>query len=97
VQDRHDLTDQEWARRLKAGDKWVETGLVFTTNGGTALDAANVRRDFRRALKEVPGLEPEEWTPRELQHSFVSLLSERGLSVEGIARLVGHKGGSTVT
>jgi integrase len=56
------------------------------------MDAANVRRDFRRALKSVPGLDPREWTPRELRHSFVSLLSQWGLGIEDISRLVGHSG-----
>jgi integrase len=67
-----------------------ETGLVFTTRFGTAMDAANVRRDFRRALASVPGLNPEDWTPRELRHSFVSLLSDAGVPIEDVSRLVGH-------
>ena len=33
---------------------------------------------------------PVEWTPRELRHSFVSLMSANGASIELIARLVGH-------
>lgn len=37
-------------------------------------------------------LNPDEWTPRELRHSFVSLMSDAGVAVEDIARLVGHKG-----
>ena len=75
-----------------AGARWRDTGLVFTTDVGTAMDAANVRRDFRRALTLVPGLDPAEWTPRELRHSFVSLLSDAGMPVEEISRLVGHSG-----
>jgi integrase len=58
------------------------------------MDPANVRRDLRRALKLVPGLEPEDWTPRELRHSFVSLLSDAGMPVEMISQLVGHRGTS---
>ena len=58
------------------------------------MDAANVRRDFRRALALVPGLDPNEWTPLELRHSFVSLLSNAGVPVEEISRLVGHSGTS---
>jgi integrase len=77
--------------RLKAAT-WTDSGLVFTTSTGSAMDAANVRRDFRRALGNVPGLDPGAWTPRELRHSFVSLLSASGLSIEDISRLVGHKG-----
>ena len=68
------------------------TSLVATCY----LDAANVRRDLRRALGLVPGIEPAEWTPRELRHSFVSVLSDAGISVEQIAQLVGHSG-TTVT
>jgi len=56
------------------------------------MHAANVRRDFRRALKSVPKMDPDEWTPREMRHSFVSLLSESGIPLEEISRLVGHKG-----
>ncbi|HEX8510536.1 MAG TPA: site-specific integrase [Propionibacteriaceae bacterium] len=80
--------------RAEAGGRWTETGLVFTTRLGTGLDAANVRRDFRRALRGMPDLNPAEWTPRELRHSFVSLLSTAGVPLEEIARLVGHAGTS---
>jgi integrase len=59
-------------------------------------DAANVRRDFRRALRLVAGLNPKEWTPRELRHSFVSVLSDAGVPVEEVSQLVGHSG-TTVT
>jgi integrase len=58
--------------------------------------AGNVRRDVRRALALVPDLNPSEWTPRELRHSFVSLLSDAGVPLEQISQLVGHSG-TTVT
>jgi integrase len=35
-------------------------------------------------------LESETWTPRELRHSFVSLLSNSGMPIEDIAHFVGH-------
>jgi integrase len=78
------------------GERWTETGLVFTTRLGTGMDAANVRRDLRRALALVPGLNPADWTPRELRHSFVSLLSDAGVPLGDIAQLVGQSG-TTVT
>src|SRR6185312_3380880 len=87
---------QQAVDRLAAGSTWQETGLVFATKLGTAMDAANVRRDVRRALKLVPGLDADEWTPRELRHSFVSVLSDAGVPLEEISRLVGHSG-TTVT
>src|SRR5215469_11451162 len=44
----------------------------------------------RTAMRGAEGINPEDWTPRELRHSFVSLLSENGLPPDEIARLVGH-------
>jgi len=32
-----------------------------------------------------------EWAPRELRHSFVSLLSDARVPIESISRLVGHR------
>nr|WP_246377671.1 site-specific integrase [Nocardioides ginsengisegetis] len=72
--------------------RYDERGLVFCTSSGTALDSANVRRMFRNVCTKA-GLEAGEWTPRELRHSFVSLMSDAGVPLEEIARLVGH--GST--
>ena len=74
--------------RLAAGDDWQDTGLVFTTHRGAALDAGNVRKMFKRVCTEAGT--GDGWTPRELRTSFVSLMSHRGVSIEEIARLVGH-------
>ncbi len=81
--------------RAEAGKNWQATDLVFASKVGTALDAHNVRRAFRQVVKAA-GLDPGEWTPRELRHSFVSLLSDNGVSIENIADLCGHSG-TTVT
>ena len=74
--------------QLAAGEGWQDTGLVFTTHRGAALDAGNVRKMFKRICTEA-GV-GDGWTPRELRTSFVSLMSHRGVSIEEIARLVGH-------
>ncbi|WP_308250877.1 site-specific integrase [Nonomuraea rhizosphaerae] len=65
--------------------------LVFATRNGTKMSAGNVRREFRRVITRA-GLVGAEWTPREMRHSFVSVLSDSGMALEDIARLVGHKG-----
>ena len=78
--------------RLRAGELWQEQGLVFTTALGTRLDAGNVRRSLRAICRNA-GI-GENWTPRELRHTFVSLLSDNGMAIEEISRLVGH--GSTL-
>ncbi|MBW1601778.1 site-specific integrase [Streptomyces sp. JJ66] len=83
---------QQDADRRAAGKGWKEHGLVFSSSVGTPLDPSHVRRDFRRAIKAAPGVTAAEWTPRELRHSFVSLLSDSGVPLEEISRLVGHSG-----
>jgi integrase len=74
--------------RLLAGVLWQDHSLVFCTSIGTPLDAGNVRRMFKDLCK-LAGI-GENWTPRELRTSFVSLMSHHGVSSEEIARLVGH-------
>jgi site-specific recombinase XerD len=70
----------------------VANSTAAGPSGGHHLDA-NVRRDFRKVVEHA-GLVGKEWTPRELRHSFVSLLSDDGMPIERISRLVGHSGTS---
>ena len=80
-------------QRLLAGEIWQAHGLVFCTAAGTPLAAGNVRRTFKKITKAA-GL-GEDWTPRELRTSFVSLMSDSGVPVEEIARLAGHSSSRT--
>jgi integrase len=63
------------AERLAAGPGWEDTDVVFTSGTGTALDDGNVRKIFKRVCKDA-GV-GENWTPRELRHTFVSILSDQ--------------------
>jgi site-specific recombinase XerD len=74
--------------RLAAGDTWHDTELVFTSHHGAPLDAGNVRKMFERVCAEAGA--GDAWTPREPRTSFASLMSHQGVSIEEIARLVGH-------
>jgi integrase len=74
--------------RLAAGRSWQDHGYVFASQTGTQLDASHVRRSFKAITKKA-GL-GENWTPRELRHSFVSIMSDNGVPIETIADLVGH-------
>ncbi|MEV4020611.1 site-specific integrase [Nonomuraea angiospora] len=78
--------------KLKAGEAWKDHQLVFCTSVGTPLNASNVRRAFRKITKRA-GLGTA-WSPRELRHSFVSIMSDQGVPIETIADLVGHAGTS---
>jgi integrase len=84
----HAHKDRQVKEQLTAGMQCSDHDLVFATRTGGALDAANVRREFKAACKAAKI--GERWTPRELRHSFVSLMSSSGVPVEEIARLAGH-------
>jgi site-specific recombinase XerD len=60
------------AERLAVGEAWQEHDLVFCREDGTPLDRRHVRKEFQKITKaaRLGG----EWTPRELRHSFVSIL-----------------------
>ena len=77
--------------RDRLGQTPAGAALVFASATGTELDAHNVRRSFRRVVRAA-GLDATDWTPREMRHSFVSLLSASGVPLEHISRLVGHSG-----
>lgn len=82
------LHTRQAAQRLKAGEDWQDRSLVFCTRTGAALDAGNVRRSFR-AITKAAGI-GEDWTPREMRHTFVSIMSDHDVPIETIADLVGH-------
>ncbi|PNE41600.1 tyrosine-type recombinase/integrase [Streptomyces noursei] len=82
-------------RRESLGLSWGDGDFVFGTSSGEQRTAENVRRNFRVLLGEAGFIEPKQWTPRELRHSFVSILSDHGVPLEKIARLVGHSSSQT--
>jgi hypothetical protein len=73
------------AARQKAGDRWKDSELVFCTRTGRELDAHKVSGTLaessqRRVWTPV-------WTPRDLRHTYLSLLSHSGMAMENISRL----------
>lgn len=90
-----DHQERQAKERAAAGELWTESGLVFTTTRGGPLDKDNVRRSFQRICKAA-GV-GEQWSPRELRHTFVSIMSDAKVPIERIADLIGHAGGSRVT
>ena len=79
--------------RLRAGRLWQDHGLVFASTVGTPLSASNVIRAFQ-GLTEKAEL-GKAWAPREMRHTFVSVLSANGVPLESIALLAGHDRTST--
>ena len=75
------------ADRLRAGEVWQETDLVFTTSIGTPIEPRNLYRDFAK-VSERAGL--GRWHPHELRHSATSLMLAGGVPIEVVADVLGH-------
>jgi integrase len=73
--------------RATAGDRWVETGLMFTTRKGTPLDARNVTGWFKKLLTSA-GLPDMRW--HDLRHSCASLLLEQRVHPRVAMDVLGH-------
>ncbi|MFD1937499.1 tyrosine-type recombinase/integrase [Nonomuraea mangrovi] len=76
------------AERLASGERGTDDALVFRREDGIAMDRWYVRRELQK-ITDAAGIGPD-WCPRELRHSFVSLLSAHDVAIEEISRLVGH-------
>lgn len=81
------------AARLKAGTRWADHGLVFCGPSGKPMWPEGIRAGFRRLCKRA-GL-GSDWHPHEQRHTFVSVLSDAGESIESIAAAAGHQSPGT--
>lgn len=82
---------QEQQQKSRAENGWKSEGIVYVF--GTRKDTVQVAESVHDQVQKVAtkaGL-PGSWTPRELRHTFTSLISEAGAPVELIADLLGHK------
>ena len=79
--------------RLAAGESYADRGLVFANEVGRPLCRDSIRTGLASCCKKagVPA-----YTPREMRHSFVSVLSDSGVDIEVISDAVGHVN-STIT
>jgi integrase len=75
------------SEREQAGDRWQESGLVFTTRIGTPLEPRNINRHFDHvmATAAVPRIRFHD-----LRHSCASMLYSQGVSLENIQDVLGH-------
>ena len=79
--------DRQNEARQKAGDKWVEHGLIFTTRYGTPHHPRNLLRDFKLLLKNA-GLPIIRF--HDLRHTAASLMLNHGIPVIVVSRRLGH-------
>jgi len=73
--------------RLAAGSAWTDTGLVFTTPFGTALDPRRATREFKALLvtADLPSVRFHD-----LRHTAATLLLAQGVDPRTIMETLGH-------
>ncbi len=82
------LKTAQAAEKLRLGPLYQDQDFVFCRPDGRPYWREAIRLGFRKVCKRA-GI-GEDWTPRELRHSFVSVLSDAGVDIEDIADAAGH-------
>jgi integrase len=77
---------QEEERQL-AGDRWKETGFVFTTSIGTPLDGPTVTHRFQAFLRKA---ELPRMRFHDLRHTCATLLLVQGVHPRIVMEILGH-------
>lgn len=75
------------AERLRAGDQWHDSGLVFTTELGRPVDPRNLLRTIELAAKAA-GV--DNVGTHTLRHSAAVAWLEAGVHIKAVADLLGH-------
>lgn len=78
---------RQMEERMAAGDRWRDSGLVFTTTIGTPLDPRNVLRHFSRVLSAA-GIAHVRF--HDLRHSCATLLLAQGVPARVVQDILGH-------
>jgi integrase len=75
------------AERLHAGERWADSGLVFTTEFGGPVDPRNVLRTIELAAEKA-GI--KNVGVHTLRHSAAVAWLEAGVHIKAVADLLGH-------
>jgi site-specific recombinase XerD len=78
---------EQLAERLRAGDQWQDSGLIFTTECGAPVDPRNLLRVVEVAA-ETAGIDGV--GVHTLRHSVAVGWLESGVHIKAVADLLGH-------
>jgi len=79
--------EQQHRERLAAGERWQETGLIFTTSLGTPINPRNLLRDYKKLLSDA-GLPLIRF--HDLRHTSASILLNNNIPPIVVSRRLGH-------
>lgn len=74
--------------KAKSKVRSIKTNLVFHDQAHTSMDAHNLRRAFRGAVKKVKIVD---FHFHDLRHTFATRLIQSGVDIYKVQRLLGHK------
>ena len=78
---------EQLAAKLKAGERWHASDLVFTSRYGTPINRHNLTRDYKSLLKRV-GLPPLRF--HDLRHTAASLFLAQNVQPRDLMEILGH-------
>jgi integrase len=81
--------------RMKAGDKWVDSVLIFTTHKGTSLKPNNVWRALSQLLTThnkhaADDAKIQHFSIHSLRHQCATLRLAQGDNLKEVSELLGH-------
>jgi integrase len=83
------LKADQAAVKLRMGARYADLDLVFAGPAGQPVRRRQAGEGLRRVTARA-GIGGN-WVPRELRHTFVSVLSNAGVDIEVIADAAGHR------
>lgn len=79
--------DRQEQQRATAS-RWTDSGLVFTSLVGTAIEPSDLSREFKRVLKEADI--PEDFRFHDLRHACATFLIVMGVHPRVVMEILGH-------
>lgn len=73
--------------KLKAGDSYVKSDYVFTTELGTTIDASNLTKQYKKLLIKA---EIEYRKFHSIRHTYATKLFQRDTKLKTVSELLGH-------
>lgn len=80
--------EKQEAQKAKAGETYVDEGIVFATKTGSYANGHNITRRTIKSICEKAGLPPMRF--HDLRHTHGSLLAANSLSARAISDRLGH-------
>lgn len=80
-------SQQQFGLMQQAGNMWQEHNLIFTSSIGTAINKDNLRKSFKKSLKNA---DLSMIRFHDLRHTAASLMLNHGIPVMVVSRRLGH-------